>query len=71
MSGEVVDCVDLDPTPLSFGSDCAFPAYPADVATDAAFMRVRGIDDKIHALSAYDFTHVRWIAPHRARSIGR
>lgn len=70
-SGEIVDCVDLDPTALSFGNDCAFPAYPADIATDVAFMRVRGIGDKIHALSAYDFTHVRWIAPHRARSIGR
>lgn len=71
VSGEVVDCIDLDPTPLSIGSDCAFPAYPADVATDVTFSRVPGIKDRHHALSSYDFSHVRWIAPHRARSIGR
>lgn len=70
VSGELVECVDLDPTVFSTGSDCAFPAYPADLATDATFGRVRGISDNTHALRNYDFDHVRWIAPHRARSIG-
>ena len=70
VSGEVVECVDLDPTPLSRGSDCAFPAFPADVATDVTFSRAPAISDKVRALRNYDFEHVRWIAPHRAHSIG-
>lgn len=69
-SGESVECVDLDPTIFSYGNDSAFPAYPADVATDVTFMRAPGISDRVHALRAYDLDHVRWIAPERARSIG-